>query len=93
MNIHFLPDAETGLPHIWVEHGVTQLEVREVFRNPGEDLPGDPGTRIRIASTDAGRILKIIYKREPRNCVFVITGYDLPRKQLKAYRRRRRGKT
>ena len=92
MNIRFLLDADTGLPHV-SNHGVTKREVREVFHNRGEVHPGTDASLMIIGPTDAGRVLKIIYKREPiPDSVFVITGYDLRGKALRAFRRRRRRK-
>lgn len=85
-------DPITGDPHI-AEHGVTEEEVEEVLWNPEEDRPGREGTRIAIGSTDAGRILKVIYSpdAQPRSA-FVITAYDLRAKPLAAFRRRQRRK-
>ena len=40
MDIRFNIDPETGQPHIY-EHGVTEDEVGEVLRRPGEDRAGD----------------------------------------------------
>jgi len=39
MNIRFYLDPATGEPHIY-SHGVTEDEVADVLRNPGEDRPG-----------------------------------------------------
>jgi hypothetical protein len=54
MDIRFYFDAETGQPHIF-EHGVTEDEVHQVLRNPGEDRAGDEGRRVAIGKTIAGR--------------------------------------
>ena len=92
MDIRFYLDPETGQPHI-LEHGVTENEVREVLRRPGEDRAGDEDSRVAIGQTQAGRYLKIIYARDAdRDRLFVITAYDLAGKPLKAYKRRRRRK-
>jgi hypothetical protein len=92
MNVRFHIDPETGQPHIF-DHGVTEDEVREVLRRPGEDRAGDEDSRVAIGRTLAGRYLKVIYVRDPSGgSVFVITAYDLADKPLKAYRRRRRRK-
>ena len=92
MRPRFYIDPETGLPHI-AGHGVTEDEVREVLRRPGEDRRGDEGSRVAIGQTRAGRYLRVIYvpDPEPSSC-FVITAYDLTGKPLTAYRRRRRRK-
>lgn len=94
MDLRFYPDPETGQPHIY-DHGVTEDEVEQVLRSPGEDRPGDEGSRVAIGKTHAGRCLKIIYSRDPGAAsMFVITAYELSGKPLKAFRRRqrRRGK-
>jgi hypothetical protein len=70
---------------------VTEEEVREVLRRPGEDRTGEENSRVAIGQTAAGRYLKVIYARDAvGDSVFVITAYDLTGKPLKAYRRRRR---
>jgi hypothetical protein len=92
MEIRFYLDPETRQPHIY-EHGVTEAEVRQVLRRPGEDRPGDGDSRVAIGQTAAGRYLKVIYARDPgADSVFVITAYDLRGKPLRAYRRRQRRK-
>ena len=90
MDIRFYIDPETGQPHVF-EHGVTEDEVQEVLRRPGEDRAGDEDSRVAIGQTNAGRCLKVVYARDPvGDSVFVITAYDLTGKPLKAYRRRQR---
>ena len=67
--------------------------MEEVLSNPGEDRPGEEGTRIAIGKTSNGRYLRVIYVPDPEpNSVFVITAYELRGKPLNAYRRRRRRK-
>lgn len=90
MDVRFYIDPETGQPHIF-DHGVTEGEVQEVLRKPGEDRPGDQGSRVAIGQTATGRYLKVIYTRDPvGGGVFVITAYDLKGKPLRGYRRRQR---
>lgn len=92
MNIRFYIDPETGAPHIY-NHGVTEEEVEDVIRRPGEDRPGRDDSRIAIGQTRSGRYLRVIYVPDPEpESVFVITAYDLRGKPLIAYRRRRRRK-
>jgi hypothetical protein len=92
MDIRFYMDPETDQPHIY-DHGVTEDEVRQVLRRPGEDRAGDENSRVALGQTDAGRYLKVIYTRDPGlDSVFVITAFDLVGKPLKGYRRRRRGR-
>lgn len=92
MDIRFYLDRETGEPHIY-GHGVTEREVREVLRGPGEDLPAARGSRMKLGQTAAGRCLQVIYvpDEDPRS-VFVITAYELRGKAKRAYRRRQRRK-
>ena len=90
MNVLFYIDRQTGLPHIY-RHGVDEQEVEDVLRRPGEDRPGQEGSRVAIGQTRAGRYLRVIYVADPEpDSVFVITAYELTGKPLKAYRHRRR---
>jgi len=90
MNIRFYLDPATGEPHIY-GHGVTEDEVADVLRNPGEDRLGREGSRIALGQTRAGRYIRVIYVPDPEpESVFVITAYELRSKPLTAYRRRRR---
>lgn len=88
MEVRFYVDHETDEPHIY-GHQVTEEEVADVLRSPGEDRPGREGSRVVIGRTQAGRYLRVIYVSEPRS-VFVITAYEMSGKPLAAYRRRRR---
>ncbi len=88
MDVRFYVDPETDEPHIY-GHQVTEEEVADVLRSPGEDRPGREGSRVIIGRTQAGRYLRVIYVPEPRS-VFVITAYEMSGKPLAAYRRRRR---
>jgi len=92
MEIRFFNDPETGEPHIY-GHGVTEDEVRQVLRGPGEDLPAARDSRMKLGQTAARRYLQVIYvpDEDPRS-VFVITAYDLRGKAKTAYRRRQRRK-
>ncbi len=92
MNIRFYRDPATGKPHIY-NHGVTEDEVEEVLRTPGEDRRGREGSRVAIGQTRAGRSLRVIYVPDPEpESIFVITAYELRGKPLTAYRRRQRRK-
>lgn len=59
MELRFWTDAETGLPHIY-DHGVTEDEVQQVLRRPGEEFPGTDHSRLRLGQTEAGRYLQVI---------------------------------
>ena len=90
MNVRFYLDPETGEPHVR-SHGITEEEVADVLRNPGEDRPGREGSRVAIGRARTGRHLRVIYVPDPEpDSIFVITAYDLRGKPLVAYRRRRR---
>ncbi|HET6574597.1 MAG TPA: DUF4258 domain-containing protein [Fimbriiglobus sp.] len=90
MDVRYYLDPDTGLPHIY-GHGVTEDEVEQVLRGPGEDLPAARNTRMKLGQTAAGRYLQVIYAPDddPRS-MFVITAYELRGKAKQAYRRRRR---
>lgn len=90
MRIRFYIDPETGQPHIY-RHGVREDEVEDALAKPGEDRPGDEGSRVAIGQTRDGRYLRVIYVPDPEpESVFAITAYELRGKPLVAYRRRRR---
>jgi hypothetical protein len=92
MKLRFYIDPDSGQLHIY-GHGVTEEEVEQVLRRPGEDRAGTENSRVAIGQTAAGRYLKVIYVRdEIGEGVFVITAYDLRGKPMKAYRRRQRRK-
>jgi hypothetical protein len=92
MNIRFYCDPATGEPHMY-NHGVTEEEVEDVLRRPGEDRLGREGSRVAIGQTRAGRFLRVIYVPDPEpDSIFVITAYELRGKPLTAYRRRQRRK-
>jgi hypothetical protein len=91
MEIRYVePDSDE--PHIY-EHGVTEDEVEQILRGPGEDLPGTRDSRMKLGRTAAGRYLQVIYvPDEGADSVFVITAYELRGKAKKAFRRRQRRK-
>jgi hypothetical protein len=92
MGVRYYHDPDTGQPHIY-GHGVTEQEVEEVLRGPGEDLPAAKGARMKLGQTAVGRYLQVIYvPDEDPESVFVITTYELRGKAKKAYRRRQRRK-
>ncbi len=92
MNIRFYIDPETDLPHIY-NHDVKEEEVEDVLDSPREDRPGRDDSRVAIGQTQGGRVLRVIYVRDPQpDSVFVVTAYELSGKPLLAYRRRLRKK-
>jgi len=57
------------------------------------DVPGQEDARVAIGQTRGGRYLRIIYVPDPEpDSVFVITGYDLGPKAVRALRRRLKSK-
>ena len=64
MDIRFYCDPTTGEPHIY-NHGVTEDEVADVLRRPGEDRLGREGSRVAVGQTRAGRFLRVIYVPDP----------------------------
>jgi hypothetical protein len=90
--IRYYLDPATDEPHIF-EHQIGEEEVEDVLARPGEDRPGNEGTRVALGQTRSGRHLKVIYVPDPEpQSVFVITAYELTGKPLAAYKRRRRRK-
>jgi hypothetical protein len=90
VNVRFYIDPETGEPHIY-RHNVSEEEVEDILRRPGEDRSGREGSRIAIGQTLEGRHLRVIYVPDPEpGSVFVVTAYDLTGRPLAAYRKRRR---
>jgi hypothetical protein len=74
-------------------HDVKENEVEDILAMPIEDRVGTEGSRIAVGQTEAGRYLRVIHVPDPQpDSAFVITGYDLGPKALKALRRRRRRK-
>jgi hypothetical protein len=92
VRLRFFRDSATGEPHIY-QHDVTEEEVEDVLRRPGDDFPGREGSRIALGQTRDGRHLQIVYAPDPgRSDAFVITAYELRGKPLAAYKRRQRKK-
>ena len=92
VKIRFYIDPTTGLPHIY-NHQVDETEVKDVLTNSDEDRPGTRNSRVAFGRTEAGRILRVIYVRDPKpDSVFVITAYTLEGKPLVAFRRRMKKK-
>jgi len=90
VRLRYYIDPATGEPHIY-RHNVQENEIEEVLSKPIEDRAGTEGSRIAIGQTEAGRYLRVIYVPDPEpESAFVITGYDLGPKALKALRRRRK---
>ena len=90
MEIRYYLDPDTGDPHIY-EHDVTEREVEQVLRGPGEDVAAQRGSRMKLGQTSAGRYLQVIYvPDEDPGSAFVVTAYELQGKAKHAFRRRQR---
>ncbi|HZZ45110.1 MAG TPA: hypothetical protein VFE58_19395 [Tepidisphaeraceae bacterium] len=90
MDVRFLYDLDTGLPHI-EQHGVSSYEALQVLHRREADAPAKDGARMAEGQTDAGRYLRVIYRsNEIDHSILVITAYDLTGKPLQAFRKRRR---
>jgi hypothetical protein len=88
MEIRYYHDPETGLPHIYTR-GVTEAEAEWILARPGEDEACSGGSRQALGQTADGRYCGWFYvPDEEGDGVFVVTGYPLVGKQLKAFRRR-----
>lgn len=92
VRLRFLRDSATGEPHIY-GHDVSEEEVEDVLRRPGDDFPGREGARIALGQTREGRYLQVVYAPDPgQPSAFVITAYELRGKPLAAFKRRQRKK-
>jgi len=92
MNLRWLPDPETGLPHFY-DHNVTEDEVRYVLQHPGERRRSTRNSWVAIGQTLAGRYLRVVYVPDDvGDVLFVVTALELRGKSLKAYKRRLRRK-
>ena len=90
MAFRFWIDPETDLPHIY-GHGVKEREVEQVFRKPGEEFPGRDRSRIRLGTTESGRLLQVVYvPDEVGDGLFIVTAFALTPKAKKAFRKRQR---
>lgn len=69
MDVRFYVDPETGEPHIY-NHQVTEEEVTDVLRKPGEDRPGREGSRNATGRTRAGRCLRVVTFQIPNQIAF-----------------------
>jgi hypothetical protein len=92
VKIRFYIDPETGESHVY-GHGISESEIEDVLRRPGEDRAGREGSRVAVGRTRSGRCLRVIYVPDPKpESMFVITAYEMTGKPLAAYRRRRKRK-
>jgi len=72
LDVRFYFDPATGLPHIH-NHGVSEGEVVDILEKPGEDRPGQGGSRIALGQTEEGRHLRVIYVADRESRVFSLS--------------------
>ena len=60
MEFRYYMDPDTDEPHIY-NHGVSEHEVEQILRGPGEDLAAKRGARMKLGQTAGGRYLQVIY--------------------------------
>jgi len=89
--VRFFIDPHTGNPHLW-KHNVTEDEALEVMANADGDRRSRNGTRVIVGQTDAGRYLRVFYFVDGESVV-VMTAFDLPPKQLRAFKKLRKKKS
>jgi hypothetical protein len=93
MELRFFKDPETGLAHCYRGHGVSEPEVVEILRRPGERFRRRDGTLVADGQTNAVRYLRVIYREFPEEDYrFIITAYDLTGRAKQSYRRRRKNR-
>lgn len=81
------PDGE---PHIH-DHHVEVFEVLEALDDVLESVRGAADTTVVIGRTRGGRVLKVIHApSRDGDGIFVVTAFDLPARQVRALKRRRR---
>lgn len=91
MEIRFNRDSDTGLAHCYTQHNISEREVIEVLRRPGDVFRKGEDALAAEGQTNAGRYIRVIYREFPdRGYLFVITAYDLKGNAKLAYRRRHR---
>jgi hypothetical protein len=88
MDIRYLKDPDGEL-HISA-HGVSEVEVAAVLSRPVETIHGRDGAMLATGQTQAGRWIRVVYIVEEDESVFIITAFDVPPKQVRALKRRRR---
>jgi len=76
VDVRFYLDPDTHQPDIH-GHGVTDEEVEQVPRGPGEDLPAARDSRMKLGQTAAGRYLQVVFAAvmDPDG-VFIITAEE-----------------
>lgn len=87
MRFRFFIDPKTGEPHIY-EHGVTEREVEQVFEDDPYKTVAREGAYQVSGQTWGGRYLRIVYREEGPDEVFVIHARDLRKREKRTYRKK-----
>ena len=75
-----LDDDPNGNVQHCALHGVTVLEIEEVFQNAADfDVSNSSGQPVVFGETNAGRHLMVVYEIIDDSTVYPITAYDVPR--------------
>lgn len=91
MEIRFNKDRESGLAHCYSQHDVSEREVIQLLRRPGDLFRRGDGTLVAEGQTNAGRYVRVVYREHADyGYTFVITAYELKGNAKHAYRRRHR---
>ncbi len=77
-----LDDDPDGNVQHCAEHGVTKVEVEQVFQDPtDEDSSDSSGRPVVFGDTSTGRHLMVVYEQIDDDTVYPVTAYDVPRRQ------------
>ena len=64
------------------EHGITKVEVEEVFQNATDaDVSHSSGRPVVFGDTNAGRHVMVVYEEIDDDTVYPVTAYEVPRRQ------------
>ncbi|MEX0642020.1 MAG: hypothetical protein WD468_04930 [Pirellulales bacterium] len=76
-----LDDDVDGNVHHCAEHGVTKVEVEEVFQNAVDvDISRTSGRLVVFGDTQSGRHLMVVFEEIDSDTVYPVTAYDVPKR-------------
>jgi len=77
-----LDDDPNGNVHHCAQHGVTKIEVEEVFQNVQDtDVSRSSGRPVVFGDTTSGRHLMVVYEKVDAATIYPMTAYDVTRRQ------------
>ena len=77
-----LDDDPDGNVQQCEEHGITKVEVEEVFQNATDaDVSHSSGRPVVFGDTNAGRHVMVVYEEIDDDTVYPVTAYEVPRRQ------------